>query len=763
MEHSVVGRRMPRIDALVKVSGEMVYTADIRLPHALYGAVLGSARPHARIARVDTSRLTRLPGVKAVVTGQDCRDILLGKVTRDQPVLAWHKTRFIGELVAGVAAIDPDIALEALDLIEVDYEDLQPVFDPQEAMAPEAPVIHEDLLSYATDSPAHRYGNVCAHVKVHRCNVLEGFEQADFVFEDVYASQAAHQGYVEPRAAVAAFDTSGKVTVWATSSSAFELRQDLAEVLRLPMSKVRVILPAVGGDFGGKGSTGIEPVCALLARKAGRPVSIQLPREQDFVTSHPRHPAKMALRIATKRDGTLVAVEGQMVLDAGAYADTGPRMIGRCAFLQGVYRVPHVKIDGLCVYTNKISFGNCRAPGAPQATFAIESALDEIATRLGIDPLELRLKNAWRDGDRSSTGQVLHGIAVEKTLRLAASSVGWNESKPGPNIGRGIACGLWHSGIGNSSAVVKVNEDGSLVLLTGAVDQGAGCHTVLSQIAAECLGVSLDDLAIVTADTDATPIEAGAGSSRTTFTAGTSVKMAAEDTRRQLGELAARMLEANPADLRFASRMISVEGSPERAVSFAQVMNASPSGPIIGRGSNKRGRPSYDPSTCTGLMGPASHGHTAVTEMAEVEVDPETGRVEVLRLLVAQDVGYAINPIGVEGQIEGGATGGLGFALTEELVVENGKLLSANLVDYRMPTPLDSPNVESIIIEEPEPDGPFGAKGVGEAPIVPTAAAIAAAVYDAVGVRIKDLPITPEKVLRAIRERQQPFPPGGTP
>ena len=754
MAYQTVGRAVTRVDALEKATGSALYAGDVHLPRMLHGKVLLSPFSHARILNIDASRALALSGVRAVITGQDTPGVLLGPMLRDQPVIATGKVRFQGEYVAAVAAVDPSVAEEALELIHVVYEELPAVFDPLEAMEPDAPIIHEDLLGYSMNFKTSRYGNVCTHLKVHHGDVARGWAEADLVLEERFTTQPVHQGYIEPHASVASVEPSGKVTVWTTAKGPYRTRLELSQALKTPMSQIRVITPYLGGDFGGKGALAMEPLAALLSSRTGQPVKMELSRRQEFACVHPRHPCLIEMKIGAKRDGSLVALEGRAVWDAGAYSDTGPRVTGKTAALQGVYQVPNVWLEGYCVYTNKSSFGNCRAPGSPQVFFAMESMMDAIARQLGMDPLEVRLKNAYKDGDLSATGQVLHDLSIRQTLERAAEAARWRERESKTGAGWGMACGEWHSGAGPSSAAIKLNEDGTAVLLTGAVEHGSGAHTVLTQVASEVLGIPTSSFSRTFSDTDATPYESPTGASRQTFNAGLTVKLAAEEVRRQLLERASDHLEAKPEDLELVGGQVRVKGSPEKAVALKSLAMAKGKGPLIGSASQERSSPPFDPSYTEGLAGPSFHGHTYATQVAQVEVDRETGDVRVLGVTAAQDVGLAINPMGVEGQIEGGVAAGLGYALTENIVFAGGRVLTDSLMDYRVPTAVDVPIVESHIVEQPDHEGPFGAKSAGELPYVPVAGAIANAIYDAVGVRVTDLPITPEKVLRALKAKE---------
>lgn len=762
MELTLVGKRAPRIDGVGKATGQARYGADMALPHMLHGKILRSPHPHARVLNINASKAERLPGVKAVITARDFPDVRLGFSIKDQPVLARDRVRYIGEPVAAVAATGVEAAEEALGLIQVEYEELPPIFDPLAAMEPQATLIHPDLEGYVATFEAIRQGNVCSHTKIRRGDVQRGFQEADLVFEGTFQTQKVHQGYIEPHAVVAALDASGRVTVWSTSQAPFLVRLDLSEALQIPLSHIRVIASTLGGAFGGK-LTLLEPVCVALAARAGRPVKVEMSRLEEFLATNPRHPCQIELRTAVKRDGTLVALQARSVYDTGAYAGMGPLATGRCAFVQGPYNIPNVQIDGYCVYTNKSSCGSCRAPGAPPSAFAIETQMDEIARELGMDAAELRLRNALQDGDLSPTGQVLHNVGLRQTIQEVVDRVGWDkpfsqgQTAPQKRRGRGMACCQWASGAFASSASLKLNEDGSVVLSTGAVDVGSGNGTVLAQIAGEGLGIPLEDIVVVSADTDTTPYDAFTGSSRVTHNMGDAVKMAAANLRQQVLALAAEQLEAKLEDLEIANRQVWVRGSPERSIPIAALSMVShfvQGGPLLATGSSLHEHPHFDPKvTVEGHPHPAMPTPTYGTQYAEVEVDAETGDLRVLRYVAAHDVGCAINPQGVEGQIEGGVVQGMGYALSEEILSEKGRVLNPILGDYRLPTSLDCPNVEPLILEVKADQGPYGAKGVGEPPTIAVAPAIANAVYDAIGVRIRELPISPERIRTALREK----------
>ncbi|MBI2952849.1 MAG: xanthine dehydrogenase family protein molybdopterin-binding subunit [Chloroflexi bacterium] len=755
----VVGKGIPRADARLKACGVAHFAADIRQPQRrlLFGKILRSPHAHAAIISIDTSQAAALPGVYAVVTAEDATPARIGRFLRDRTVLARGKVRCVGEPVAAVAAIDEATAEEALSLIEMEYRQLPSVFTTDQALAPGAPNIHEDLASYEDPQHSQRVGNQRNLVVIEHGGVDAAFAMADVVVEGVFTTQPVHQGFIESKACVASVDHDGKVTVWASTKSPFLNRTMIARGLGLPLSRVRVITPAVGGDFGGKGAPTIEPICALLAIKAGRPVRIALSTQEELATNFVRHPSVVKLKAAADRDGRLLGVQGEITFNCGAYCDGVEGIANKCCNLQGPYNVPAVRLQGHSVYTNSAPAGHFRAPGGPQTNFGIECLLDEIARRLNADPIAIRRINVLQEGDPGPGGKgTMGGAGLRETVDRIDEYVAAQMSERKPNRGIGVACGSWHVWLSHdvspTKCIVKLNEDGSAALLTGLPDNGAGQYVVLSQIVGEVLGLDPEEVAVAGGDTDLAPYDIGPGGSRGTTRVGNAAKFAAEDARRQILGLAASKLEAKPEDLEIENRQVFVKGTPRRTISLASVARealTSPEGAIIGTGSSERAE-----------WLAREHEHGAVvdegmvcTHAAQVEVDPETGQVTVLKYVVAQDVGRALNRLSAVGQIHGAVAAGLGYALTEEIVVREGRVLNPFYVDYHLPAADITPDVHAILIERPSALGPFGARGIGEVSTTPVAAAIANAVYDAVGVRIRDLPITPEKVLRALKER----------
>ncbi|MDP2659602.1 MAG: xanthine dehydrogenase family protein molybdopterin-binding subunit [Dehalococcoidia bacterium] len=759
METLVLGKSVARFDVREKALGAAQYIDDLVLPGMLWGKILRSTLPHARILRIDTSRAERLPGVAAVITAADVPDAKHGPYIKDLPILARSKVRFVGEPVAAVAAVDEVTAREALELIEVEYDPLPAVFDSLEAMELGAPIIHEELESYLKVFPARFGGNICSHTTIERGDVEKGFGQCDRVFEDVFHTPEVHQASLETHGALASFDASGRVTVWTSTQSIYRTATSIHETLGLPITKIRVISEHVGGAFGGKVEPLVQPVCVALARKARRPVKIILSREEELAVTKPRHPSRVELKTGVMKDGTLLARQARIVFDAGAYADDGPGITCVGALLcQGAYRVPNLRMDGYCVYTNKTHTGAYRGFGNPQVTFAVESQMDIIASDLGLDPLQFRLHNALENGDLNAAGQPLVAVGVKQCLRRAAEAMGWGGTarQAGPNRGRGLSLLVHCSGVLTSGATVGLNEDGTVVARVAVAEIGNGGVTAMGQIVAEELGVTAEEVAIVYADTDATPYNWATCASRTVFTVGNTVKLAAADAKAEIVDLAAEMLEANAQDLEVRGGRVFVKGSPDRGLSFremALIANWSKKGPIIGKGSYKAEGPPVQ-ATMEGSPFHSMSGFVYGAHAIEVEVDRDTGKVRVLKAACAHDVGKAVNPLAVEGQIEGGFAQGEGFALYEAIVRDGGKVCNPTFMDYKLPTSMDVPRVTPIIVEVPDPDGPFGAKGVGEPGLVNVAPAIANAIYDAVGVRIYQLPITPFAVLKALKEKR---------
>ncbi len=754
-EYSVIGKRLPRTDASLQVTGQSKYAGDMVLPGMLFGKILKSPYPHANILSINTSKAEALPGVKAVITGKDTLglkySILRG--TADKQLLAVDKVRYIGDEVAAVAAIDEDIAEEALDLIEVEYEELPAVFDADEAMKEGAPRIHD-----------HAERNICLQRFWNFGDVEKGFRESDYIREDRFTTQVVVHGFIEPHACLANYDSSGRLTIWASCQAPFLLRRDLSRLLGKPFTKIRVIKPPVGAGFGGKTDCfGLYLCAALLSEKTGRPVKIVYTKTEEFTVGSRRLPMTLDIKTGVKKDGTLVAQQTRVISDGGFSAGVGAVTAYNTGLAHMLpYRLPNFRMELYRAYTNKPYCGAMRGHGQNQVRFAIDCQLDMICEDLGLDPVEVSLKNALQTGDVTVSGLRIISSGFREAIQKVAEKSGWSEKRGNRlnNRGVGMGCGGFVCGarigsITDSGALIKLNEDGSIILLIGAADTGQGCNTVLPQIVAEVLGVTLEDVNIVAGDTETTPFDAGAWSSRTTFYAGNAAKKAAEDVRNQLAKVAGRKLKVSPENLEFKNRWVYVKDSPERKISFADLARAAQvsetGGLILGRASYYPPNVEWpDPVTHAGN---ASGSYSFSAQVAEVEVDRETGQVKIIKMTMADDCGYPLNPMLVEGQMEGSVSTAQGQALFEELQMEDGHIINPSYTDYRMPTALDTPEMEGFHIITNDPEGPFGAKEVGEGFILSAQPAIANAIHDATGVWVKDLPITPEKVLKALKDK----------
>lgn len=759
MNYSAIGKSIPRVDAIEKVTGKSIYCDDLVFTNLLYGKVLRSKYAHAKILSINLKRAKKLPGVRAVVTGKDI-PVLGGEAIKDYLFIAIDKVRYIGEPIAAVAAIDEETAEKALDLIEVEYEELPVLLDPLDSIKQDAPLIHEKISSYKHIPVINpiKNSNICHHVKFLKGDVKRGFKESDFIFEDTFTTQMVQHGAIETHMAIAQVNPTGKITVWVNNDAPHRLRKDLADALEIPLKKLRIILPPyMGAGFGGKGGLKVETLCIALALKTNyRPVKILLTREEEFTSSSVRHPSIIKIKTGVKKDGRLWAREVKVIFDTGAYAEKGPTVLQQSSVSSvGPYKIPNVKVEGYCVYTNKPIAGAYRGYGHPQVAWAYESQMDIIANKLMIDPAELRLKNVVEEGDISPTGrQILHSVGLKECIKKVAENVDWNKPSK-KNRGKGIACGVKNTKTpSDSSAIVKISQDGSVEVLMSTVEIGQGANTIFSQIVSEELGVPLENVSISTPDTEVTPYDSSTTSSRSTFHMGNALKKAVIDTKRQLFEIASKILGVGIEDLRIGKGEIYAKKNPDKRLTIENIINSRyrTGLDIIGHGS-------YCPilslsNETKGMWSAPSIFWMYGCQAAEVEVDTETGKVKVLKVVAAHDVGKAINPLNCEGQIEGGVVHGIGPALFEEMVIgKKGEVLNSSFLDYKMPTALDIPEIVPIIVEAPHKDGPYGAKGIGEMTLVPTAPAIANAIYDAIGVRIKDLPITQEKLLRAILKK----------
>jgi 4-hydroxybenzoyl-CoA reductase alpha subunit len=755
----IIGRRQPYVEGVLKATGAARFTDDIFPANLAYAKILRSPHPHARILNIDTSRARNLAGVKGVITGKDTLGKKFG-VPRypgahpDQQGLATDRVRYIGDEVAAVAAVDEDTAEEALSLISVDYEPLPAVFDPLEAMKPGAPRLHDHAPDNVSVKQLWQFGDL-----------ERAFAESDHVREDDFFSGPVQHCAIEPHACVAEYDLSGKLTLWATTAGPFVCRAQLASVMGMSESGVRIISPFLGGHFGSKSMLFSLYFCAsLLSKKIRRPVKIALTREEVFSTTLKRHPYSIRLKTGMKRDGTLMGCDCRVIADGGAYISTGAiALLLSGSFLIATYRLPNVRYEAYRVYTNKSISGAMRGFGAPQIRFAAEAQIDLFCRELGLDPVDVRLKNALQKGDVPPNKFVINSCGLSECIEKVAEASGFTEKWGKLPEGRGIGmgCSAYISGHGMpllapSGAIVKVNEDGGVTLITGVSNVGQGSDTALAQVAAEELGIALEDVRVVSGDTEICPVHAGSYSSRGTLWGGNAVKTAAADAKRQLLEVVADKFEISVEDLEVGDRKIWAKGSPKTAISFADAVVASMLGkgnPIIGRGFYKSDTTNMNPLTGEGNLSPA---YSFGAQVAEVDVDRQTGKVRILKMYLAHDCGVTVNPMAVEGQLDGSVQMGQGQALTEELVyADGGQQLNSNFLDYRMPTALDAPKTELEPVDIFDTSTPLGAKEAGEGTVVSTVPAIVNAVHDAIGVMITDLPITPEKILGAIEKRKR--------
>jgi 4-hydroxybenzoyl-CoA reductase subunit alpha len=755
-DRAYIGRRMPRVDTRAKVTGEAKYTADIKLPRMLVGKVLRSPLPHARILNIDTSRARSLPGVKAVVTGADTYGEKWGvfRYTQDQQFLPTDKVRYIGEEVAAVAAVDEDTALEAISLIKVDYEELPAVFDPLEAVAPGAPLIHEDFPQ-----------NINIHVSINCGDVEEGFARSYYVREDTFTAPEESYFQGEPYAVVARFDMDGNLEIWMPNAGPHMKAKPLSNALRIPLHKVHVRKITIGGAFGGRSE--ISPadfICALLAQKTRRPVKIVYSREENTIATRQGHAMVATIKTGVDKEGRVLARDVTCYMDGGAYSSTGP-IATSVPFLcmEQAYRMESVRYNGYRVYTNKPIRGMIRVHGRAFAC-GVDTQLDMIAEELDLDPVEIRLRNARQPGEYTNTRSYVASCAMKETILKAAEKAGWKEKwgKLPPWRGIGIGCNSVQTGFpmgirGGSHAFIKFNEDGGATVISGVVDNGQGNDNMLVQIAAEELGLLPEDIQLVTADTEVTPLDPGSYSQVSTFIGGHAVKIAAENAREKLLEIAAEALEARPEDLIARQRMIFVKGSPDRAIPIKKVIRMG-----LAQGKNISGEGSYWPKVdpkrewVKNPFGQMCEAFSFGTTIAEVEVDPETGKVKVLQVVAAQDVGFALNPLVLEGQFEGAvAMGGQGGMLTEYHFWHDGRVMNPTQLEYKVPLAVDMPPIHPIVVESLDPNGPYGAKEAGMSIAMSAAQAYSAAISNAVGVYFKEFPITPDRILKAIEEKRR--------
>ena len=744
-DYKVIGTRPVRHDGVDKVTGRAVYGADVQMPGLLHGRILRSPHAHARIRGINIDKALKLPGVEAVVTSADLTDpgsrmVELGEGAINLRhlscnCLAREKALYKGHAVAAVAAVSPHVAEEALKLIEVDYEPLPPVIDVRAAMKSDAPLLHDDLRTESLGKLGDTPSNVAKHVQFKLGDAEKAFADAAVVVEHEFHTATVHQGYIEPHAATAQFNADGNVTIWCSTQGAFTVRHQVAELLHVPLSRVKVVPTEIGGGFGGKIRVYLEPVAALLSRKAGRPVKMTMSRSEVFEGTGPTPGSYMRVKLGADKEGRLVAAQASLAYEAGAFPGSpiGPGCM--CVF--ACYDIPNVHIDGYDVCVNKPATSAYRAPGATNAAFAAETIIDEICERLKIDPLDFRLKNAAREGSRRADGPVYPRIGMAETVEAAKKAPHYSTPLGGANRGRGVASGFWFNIGLKSSCSASVNGDGTVNLVEGSTDIG-GSRTGIAMQLAEALGIAAEDVRPVVGDTETVGYTDVTGGSRVTFATGLAAYEAAQDVKRQMIDRAAQFWKVPAEDVTYEAGVIQSRSDPAKRFTFREL-----AAKLHATGGTVVGRASVD-------AGGFTNGFA--THIVDVEVDPETGKVTILRYTAVQDVGKAIHPSYVEGQMQGGSVQGIGWALNEEYVYnERGVMTNASFLDYRVPTCLDLPMIETVMVEVPNPSHPFGVRGVGEVPIVPPPAAIANAIYRAVGVRMRELPMSPGRVFRAMR------------
>ncbi len=760
----IVGTSPSRLDAREKVMGRTTYTTDLTLSAMVHAKVWRSPLPHARVDAIDATAALVAPGVLAVLTAADLTacDPFYGTAYKDQPILAGEHIRYAGEPVAVVIAETERQAAAAVNLLEVSLTEYPAVLDTTAALADGAPILHEHIrpAGHFRDLSHVRHvanTNICHHQTLDRGDIEIGFDTADEIFEDTFSVPPIYHYAMEPHAVLAKYEPDS-VTVWSATQHPFPVRKELAEIFNLPLAAVQVIVPPVGGAYGSKCYTKIEPLAVACSRQVQRSVRLALSVSEACHTVT-RHGVTCRVKTGVRQDGTITARQFDIILDTGAYADVGPRVATRASFVApGPYRIPHVHVDCRVVYTNTVPAGAFRGYGIPQVTWAAESQLDRIAAHLGIDAVVLRQKNLLHAGEEFSAGDLPMDADLPEGLRLTAETIDWRPSplpqqSAGPRRGKGIACSFKDGGIPHSvsTAVVRVHADGSATVFTGSIEHGQGSDTVLAQIAAETLGISLTNVSLTSPDTALTPYDQGTSASRTTTLVGRAVHEACLDARHQLLHMAAGLLEVPPADVKIQSGVLS---AGKQHLTFADAISQHfglPGGEVIGKGE-------WQPSRSSGSVGGSAVFWEIGMGGAEVEVDTETGAVNVLQYVSMADVGQAIHQQQCEAQDEGGAMQGLGATLFEALISEDGQLLNPNLVDYRVPAFSDLPaSFDTVLLQNANGPGPFGAKGIGESGMFCVAPAIGNAIAQATGVRLHDLPLTPERVWRALKNaRQQP-------
>ena len=753
-QFNVVGSRPIRHDALDKVTGRAKYGADINMPGMLHGKILRSPHAHAHILSIDTSKAEALPGVKAVLTSKDF-PVIANRVldfTETQGnvrllaenILATKKAMYKGHAIAAVAATDAHIAEEAIELIEVEYEVLKPILNVKDSLAEDAPLLHDSLTTVfrvERFGPGENTGvksNVAGHIQFKRGDLEQGFKEADVIVEREFTTQPVHQGYIEPHTSTGHWSPDGRLTIWTSTQGSFTIRDSTAAILDLPPSMIKVVPMEIGGGFGGKTITYLDPVVALLSKKSGNPVKISMTRKEVFEGTGPTSGSFMRCKIGADKSGKITAAELYLAFESGAFP--GSPVGGGAMSGLGPYKIDNLQVDGLDVVVNKQKTAAYRAPGQPQAAFAVEPVIDELAEKLGMDPLEFRIKNSVHEGDRAPSGVPHLRFGCEEVEQAMKAHAHYNAPLEGPNRGRGVAVGYRLNGGGSgSSATIHVNANGTINLLTGSVDIG-GTRTAVAMQAAEVLGITSEDVNPTVVDTDAVGWTGGTGGSRIAFDTGRAAINTAQEVIRQMSARAALLWEVQPEDVDFMDGEFICKKNTEDRFTFKQLAAKlmDTGGPVTCSGQDKQGG-----------VGAQLAGH-----IVDVEVDPETGKVDILRYTTFIDAGKAAHPSYVEGQMQGGALQGIGWALNEEYyMTEDGTMANSSFLDYRMPTSLDLPMIDCEIIEVPNARHPFGIRGVGETVLIPPLAAMANAIHGAIGVRMDRLPMSPGAILEALEEK----------
>ena len=744
IEYNVVGKRHIRPDGVDKVTGLAQYGADVQLSGLLQGKVLRSPHAHARIKSIDTSAAETHPGVHAVVTAADLpfaalrKEELEGDYQRlkfaSNHVLASDKVLFKGHPVAAVAADSQHVAEEAINLIRVDYEVLPPAMTVRQAMEPDAPLLHDDLFTSELGQLSDKPSNVASHMAFETGDIEDGFGNADVVMEREYETASVHQGYIEPHNATAFWSTDGQLNIWCSSQGPFVVRTNVADILRHPVSRVKVTPMEIGGGFGGKITAYLEPIAALLSKKAARPVKLLMSRTEVFEASGPAPGTWMRVKLGATNDGKITAADIFLAFEAGAYPGSPVMQGAACAL--ACYDVPNARINGYDVVVNKPKTAAYRAPGSPQAAFAVESVIDEICEKLRMDPVEFRLRNASREGVRRVEGPVFRKIGLVECLEAARNHEHYKSPLVGENRGRGVAAGFWFNRGFQSAVNISVNPDGTVNLIEGSVDIG-GSRASIAQQAAETLGIAYEDVKPTVVDTDSIGYTMVTGGSRTTFATGWAAIEAAGEVKAQMVARAAKIWDTPAEDVGYENGVLSHKSDPELRMTFKELARQ-----LLGTGGGITGASNVDP---------AGEGNGFGVHIVDLEVDPDTGKVTILRYTAVQDAGKAIHPSYVEGQMQGGVVQGIGWALNEEYFFnDQGQMMNSSFLDYRMPTCLDLPMIDTVIVEVANPGHPYGVRGVGEVPIVPPLPAIGSAISHAIGNRINKLPATPGAILEAM-------------